>query len=156
MSTIIVRLLILVLVALVAYALVWAVRRYIASQQRKALAAKPYQAAVLSAPNASKQGDSTERQTGLIRILAFSSPDCHQCHQMQTPALQRVVNARGDEIKIIDVDATEEPELVKTYRVLTVPSTVVLDQGGHAHAVNYGFANTQRLLQQVDELLAKV
>jgi len=40
--------------------------------------------------------------------------------------------------------------------VLTLPTTVVLDAAGRAHAVNYGFANTQRLLEQVDEVLEHV
>jgi hypothetical protein len=39
--------------------------------------------------------------------------------------------------------------------VLTVPTTVVLDATGHAHAVNYGFAPMQRLLEQVDAVLAQ-
>ncbi len=56
----------------------------------------------------------------------------------------------------MDVDATMEHQLTQAYHVLTVPSTVVLDAEGNAHAVNYGFANTQRLPQQVDEALAKV
>ncbi len=47
------------------------------------------------------------------------------------------------------------PELTERYRVLTVPTTVVLDASGRAHAVNYGFANTQRLLEQVDTVLAE-
>jgi thioredoxin-like negative regulator of GroEL len=152
MSTIIARLVILALVALVTYVAVQLVRRYVSTQQHKALAAIPYPLLVSSDERQAEQTvESAERP---IRILAFSSPDCHQCHQLQTPALQRVLKARGEQaIQVIDVDATTEPELVKTYHVLTVPSTVVLDQGGQPHAVNYGFANTQRILQQVDELL---
>jgi hypothetical protein len=34
-----------------------------------------------------------------------------------------------------------------------LPSTVIMDAEGRTHAVNYGFANTQRLLDQVDEIL---
>ena len=55
----------------------------------------------------------------------------------------------------MEVDAATEHDLVQTYRVMTVPSTVVLDTNGNAHAVNYGFANTNRLLSQVDEILTK-
>jgi hypothetical protein len=47
-------------------------------------------------------------------------------------------------------------ELAQRYQVLTVPTTVVLDATGQAHAVNYGFANTKRLLEQIDEVVAKV
>jgi thioredoxin-like negative regulator of GroEL len=153
MSTIITRLVILALVALVTYAAVQVVRRYISTQQHKALAAIPYPLLVSSDERQTEQTVESARRP--IRILAFSSPDCHQCHQLQTPALHRVLKARGEQdIQVIDVDATTDPELVKTYHVLTVPSTVILDRGGQAHAVNYGFANTQRILQQVDELLA--
>jgi thioredoxin-like negative regulator of GroEL len=91
----------------------------------------------------------------LVRILAFSTPDCRQCHQMQAPALRRVVEARGDVISVIDIDASSSPELARRYQVLTVPTTVVLDAAGQAHAVNYGFANTKRLLEQADEVLAE-
>jgi len=91
----------------------------------------------------------------LVRILAFSSANCHQCHQLQAPALKRVLEARGTRVSVIDIDAPEEPELTQRYQVLTVPTTVVLDALGHAHAVNYGFANTGKLLEQVDEVLAR-
>jgi len=46
--------------------------------------------------------------------------------------------------------------LAQRYQVLTVPTTVVLDAAGYVHAVNYGFANTQRLLEQVDGVLSAV
>jgi len=75
-----------------------------------------------------------------VRILAFKSPDCQQCRQLQEPALQRVLQVRGDVVAVVNVDATSEHELVQTYRVLT-PSTVLLDATGQAQAINYGFTN---------------
>ncbi len=90
----------------------------------------------------------------LVRILAFSSDDCAQCHRLQAPVLRRVVDALGDAIAVVEVDAPHAPELARRYNVLTVPTTVVLDSAGHAHAINYGFANTQRLRAQVDAVLA--
>ena len=58
-------------------------------------------------------------------------------------------------MRVVDVDAPSEQELVQTYHVMTVPSTVILDARGQAQAINYGFANTQRLLTQIDEVLAQ-
>jgi thiol:disulfide interchange protein len=87
-----------------------------------------------------------------VRILAFSSDDCVQCHRMQTPALRRVLDARPD-VVVEEIDAPRAPELTHRYSVLTVPTTVVLDAAGRARAVNYGFADTQRLLEQVDAAL---
>jgi thioredoxin-like negative regulator of GroEL len=73
---------------------------------------------------------------------------------MQAPALERVAAARGAAVAVVEVDAPSEPELAQRYAVLTVPTTVVLDGTGRAHAVNYGYAGTQRLLEQVDGVLA--
>ena len=39
---------------------------------------------------------------------------------------------------------------------MTLPSTVIMDAAGRTRAVIYGFANTERLLDQVDEVLAQV
>jgi thioredoxin-like negative regulator of GroEL len=101
-------------------------------------------------------GETATESVSPVRILSFSSPDCHQCKQLQAPALERVLEARQENVAVMKVDVTTEQDLTQAYRVLTVPSTVVLDKEGQAHAVNYGFTNTHRLLAQVDEVLAKV
>jgi thiol-disulfide isomerase/thioredoxin len=88
-----------------------------------------------------------------VQILSFSSDDCRQC-KLQAPILQRILEARGDAISITEIDAPAEPELSSRYQVLTVPTTVVLDTHGKAQAINYGFANTQKLLMQIDALLS--
>lgn len=154
MSEIAIRLMILALASIATWLFVWTGRRFVDAQRRKALAAAPPDTimtiggAPLAKPTPAKASSSS------IRILAFSSADCHQCHRLQAPALQRVLEARREHVMVLDVDATIEHELVQTYHVLTVPSTVVLDASGNAHAINYGFANTQRLLTQVDEVMA--
>jgi thioredoxin-related protein len=88
-----------------------------------------------------------------VCILAFASEDCHQCHRLQAPVLRRVKETHGDIITIVDIDASSAPELTSRYHILTVPTTVLLDVKGKAHAVNYGFTNAQSLLKQVDEIL---
>ncbi len=146
MLEIVTRLGVLVLLGTVTVLLVWGGRSYVEAQRRQALAAGTLDS-----------GDTAAQAGGLspLRILAFRSDDCHQCHQLQAPALQRVLEARGEAVRVVDVDATIDEQLVQMYHVLTVPSTVIVDAAGNAHAVNYGFANTQRLLQQVDEVLAQ-
>jgi hypothetical protein len=138
MSDLLVRLVILAAASLAVWLAVAAGRRIVEGHRRQALAAVP-------APD-SGSGSS-------VRILAFSSDDCVQCHRMQAPALHRVLEARPA-IVVDEIDAPTSPELTRRYSVLTVPSTVVLDASGRARAVNYGFANAQRLIAQVDEALA--
>jgi thioredoxin-like negative regulator of GroEL len=148
MSMFIVRIGVLVLVSILLWLTVWSGRRFVEAQRRRALAATPL---------TSDRGDrDANASLSLVRILAFSSADCRQCHELQIPALQRVLEARGTKVSVAEVDAPNSPELTQRFRVLTLPSTVIMDAAGRAHAINYGFANTQRLLNQVDEVLAEV
>lgn len=140
MAAFVLRFAILALVGAAVWLAVAAGRRFVESRRQRALAA---------APSLESHAD----EPGRVRILAFSSADCAQCHRMQTPALRRVLDARPG-VVVQEIDAPSAPELTRRYSVLTVPTTVVLDGEGRARAVNYGFANTQRLLVQVDEALA--
>lgn len=154
MQEIIMRLGILVLVVAAVWLCISLCRRFIEAQRQKALTATP----LFTHPDLSAITSIASDHSGSsllpARILAFSSIDCRQCHQLQTPALRRVLEARGDIVSVVDVDATTEEELVQAYHILTVPSTVVIDATGQARAINYGFANTQLLLTQIDALLA--
>ena len=148
MPDILVRLSILLLISVLLSLLIWLGRRFVETRRQRALATE--------LPSTLAGISNNDTSSTPIRILAFSSPDCHQCHQLQTPALQRVLEARGNAVSVVEIDAPSSPDLVQSYHVLTVPTTVVLDATGHPHAVNYGFANTQRLLEQVDEILEKI
>jgi len=149
MPDIFVRLGVLALVSVLLCLFTWSGQRFVEARRRQALAA--------AAPGIfSEISDGEVQSRPLVRILAFSSANCHQCHQLQAPALKRVLEARGTDVSVVDVDAPDEPELAQRYQVLTVPTTVVLDAKGRAHAVNYGFANTVKLLEQVDEVLGSL
>jgi thioredoxin-like negative regulator of GroEL len=150
MPEMVIRLAILICIGLLTWLLVVLGRRLVDARRQRALAGSPPE--TLSDLVKTVEGESVAR----VRILAFSSPDCRQCHQLQQPALERVLEARGESVSVIDIDAPSSPELTQRYQVLTVPTTVILDAEGYAHAVNYGFANTQRLLEQIDEVLSKV
>jgi len=142
MSDIVMRVALLLGLIVLLWLVVWVVRRFV-ERQRQAVLALP----------ATNEGPITEGSN--IRILAFSTPDCRQCHTMQTPALERLVTAYGAKVQVEKVDAVQEPALAQQYRVMTVPSTVVLDTYGRVQAVNYGFAPTKRLAEQIDALLAQ-
>ncbi len=148
MTVFMLRIGVLVLVSILLLLVVWSGRHFVEAQRRRALAA-----VLLTSGGGETDAHS---RLSLVRILAFSSADCRQCHEMQIPALQRVLDARGSKVSVAEVDAPNSPDLAQRYRVLTLPSTVIMDAAGRAHAVNYGFANTQLLLDQVDEVLAQV
>jgi hypothetical protein len=150
MSDSLMRLGVLALATLFTAILIWGGRLFVARQRRLALAAAP-----LNGLTSDAAGDIKALHLR-TRILAFSSAGCTQCHTLQLPALRRLQEIRGEEVDIVEVDAPASPELVKRYRVMTVPSTVVLNAAGEVHAINYGFANFGKLRQQVDELLVAV
>jgi hypothetical protein len=143
MSALLIRIVIIGAMGVLTWLLVWSGRRFVELRRRRVLNAAP------SAPQRETNDDTPTR----VRILAFSSDDCRQCHQLQEPALRRLLEKRGELVEVEYIDAPGEPELTRQYQVLTVPTTVVSDATGKAHAVNYGFANVQRLLEQVDAVL---
>lgn len=136
MTALIIRLAVLALVALGSWLLVRIGKHFVEVRRQR----------VLAAP-------ATAFASSKIQILSFSSDDCRQC-KLQAPILQRILEARGDAISVTEIDAPAQPELSSRYQVLTVPTTVVLDTNGKAQAINYGFANTQKLLTQIDALLS--
>src|SRR5258708_712982 len=145
MSDALIRLGILILVILSIVALVQLGRLFIARQRKLALAA---------APLSDSLDENIVLSQGKVHVLAFSSADCTQCHTLQQPTLRRLQALRREEIDVVEIDAPSSPTLAKRYRILTVPSTVVLNAAGEAYPVNYGFANFAKLQHQIDAFLA--
>jgi hypothetical protein len=141
MQDLLARLGILALAAMLVWLTVWAVRRFIDSERRRALSA----AAVLPA--------AAEAPWATVRILAFSSETCRPCYTLQRPALEAITAQHGDVVAVSWIDAPTSPELTERFHVLTVPTTVVLDAQNQVQAINYGFAPTNRLLEQINAIL---
>ena len=92
-------------------------------------------------------GGAADRPT----ILYFSGAACTVCHTAQRPALDRLAPARRGLVEVREIDVAAEPELARRFRVMSLPTTVVLDAGGRAHAVNAGFAPEPLLERQLVE-----
>ncbi len=148
MTAMLLRLGVLALVSLALWLVIWGGRRLVEARRRAVLSAAP--AELPGIPGLDSSADAAP-----VHILNFSSADCSQCFRLQVPALRRLLEARSGDVTVVNVDAPNTPELARRYQVLTVPTTVVLDASGQAQAVNFGFAPTERLLKQVDAVLAK-
>ncbi|MBV9100231.1 MAG: thioredoxin family protein [Candidatus Dormibacteraeota bacterium] len=83
-------------------------------------------------------------------LLYFTGEACTICHTAQTPALQRLA-ADAPPYALREVDVAVEPALARRYRVMSLPTTVVVDARGRVAAVNTGYASTERLREQLDE-----
>ncbi|MCC7352818.1 MAG: thioredoxin family protein [Anaerolineae bacterium] len=85
-------------------------------------------------------------------VVAFSTPECAQCQLLQKPALNEL-QALLPGVQILQVDATEHPEVATSFSVITVPTTVVLDRQQRPMATNNGYAPAARLYQQLDRVM---
>ena len=85
-------------------------------------------------------------------LVYFTTPDCAPCKTVQRPAINRVLNLLGEQLEVVEVDATERPDLAKTWGVMSVPTTFVLDARGEARYVNNGVARAEKLLEQIQTL----
>jgi hypothetical protein len=58
----------------------------------------------------------------------------------------------GEKLQVIEIDATERPDLAKVWGVMSVPTTFLLDPRGEARYVNNGVARAEKLLEQIQTL----
>jgi len=132
---------IVVVVALVALtvAAIVVARHWAARRARSVQSAPPNWTALGAEPD------------GRRTLIAFSTPSCAACHQAQTPAIELAFRQLAD-VRLIRVDAAQQPQAARAFGILTVPSTVVLAAGGeHIVAVNQGFTPSARLVQQLQQ-----
>jgi len=90
-------------------------------------------------------------QAGLPGILYFTTPDCQVCKTTQKPALQRLEAELAGGVKIIEVDATERPELADYWGVLSVPTTFIIDGQGQPRHINHGLTGQEKLRRQIED-----
>ena len=82
-------------------------------------------------------------------LLYFCADFCASCKLQQTPIIDNLATKLGASIAVRYYDATEHPDLASRYKVLTLPTTVVLDSQGHVAHINYGLASQAKLEAQL-------
>ena len=85
-------------------------------------------------------------------IVYFTTPDCVPCKTVQRPALRKLSGLMGDKLEVVEIDATERPDLAKQWGVMSVPTTFLLDARGDARYVNNGVARMEKLMEQLQTL----
>ena len=67
-------------------------------------------------------------------LVDFWAEWCGPCHAV-SPVLERIVEERGDELKLVKVNIDEEQELAMRYGVQSIPLMILFKDGqpaGHA------------------------
>ena len=85
-------------------------------------------------------------------IVYFTTPDCAPCKTVQRPALDKLMTMLGEKLHVVEIDATERPDLAKTWGVMSVPTTFLLNAKGEARYVNNGVARAEKLMEQIQTL----
>lgn len=87
-----------------------------------------------------------------VTIVYFTTPDCIACRSAQKPALEQLKSTLGERLKIMEIDAYQNPDMAREWGVMSVPVTFVLDREGKTKEVNFGVAPFTKLFQQVNKL----
>ena len=85
-------------------------------------------------------------------LVYFTTPDCAPCKTIQRPVINQVAKLLGENLEVIEINAYERPDLAKTWGVMSVPTTFVLNARGEARYVNNGIARAEKLLEQIKTL----
>ena len=91
-----------------------------------------------------------EVPAGRPTLLYFTAEYCAPCKFQQTPILERLAAEFGDAVIIKKYDVSQNPEVASRYKVLTVPTTVVLDRQGRVTYINYGITEQTKLESQLE------
>ena len=87
---------------------------------------------------------------GAPAVVYFWSEECVPCRLVQTPVLDDLRRlTAADQLRIESHNVITEPELARRWRVLTLPTTFVVDRRGRPRFVNNGVADTAKLRRQL-------
>ncbi|MEO1291136.1 MAG: thioredoxin family protein [Chloroflexota bacterium] len=105
--------------------------------------------------NIATQSNSDPILTGLRAdvptIVYFTTPNCIPCKTQQQPAIKKVRETQ--EVQVIQIDATENPDAADRWGVMSAPTTFVLDRHLQPKSVNHGVADETKLLKQVNDAM---
>jgi thiol-disulfide isomerase/thioredoxin len=73
--------------------------------------------------------------------------------RVRRPALQRLMNQVGEKLQVVEIDASQQPEMASQWGVLSVPTTFIIDAKGDPKHINHGVAPLEKLQKQLKGLL---
>ena len=88
-------------------------------------------------------------QPGKQAIVYFTNDSCHECEKLQKPALNLL---EATDTQIFTINASLDKTLASYYKILTVPTTIILDNYGEAQFMNHGYTNDKILSSQLEQI----
>jgi thiol-disulfide isomerase/thioredoxin len=88
---------------------------------------------------------------GAFLLVYFTTPTCVPCKTVQRPAIQKLSDMLGSTLQVLEIDASQQPDLASRWGVLSVPTTFLFDPRGQVRHVNHGVTRAEQLLLQIHE-----
>ena len=82
-------------------------------------------------------------------IIKMSAPWCKPCQQLK-PIFEDVVGNLTD-IKVVEIDVEEHPEIASKYKVRCVPTIIVTDEKDNILAMKSGMMSKEQLTNLIKE-----
>lgn len=92
---------------------------------------------------------SASLSTGKPTLLYFTGEYCTACKFQQTPIVEQITAKLGEAVVVKTVDVSVQPDIARRFKVLTLPTTVVLDGRGQVKAINFGVTQQHQLEAQL-------
>jgi thioredoxin 1 len=86
---------------------------------------------------------------GKPNLLYFTAPYCAACQYQQSPVIEAIAAQFGDSINVSRYDVSDQPEVAGRYKVLTLPTTIIVSEQGEIVHINRGVAGLQQLVTQL-------
>ena len=88
-------------------------------------------------------------QPGKEAIMFFTNNSCVECEKLQKPAINEL---KTKNTQIFTIDAAEDTKLADHFRILTVPTTIILDNQGVPQFINQGYTSEKILAEQLGRI----
>ena len=88
-------------------------------------------------------------QPGKQSIVFFTNHSCYECEKLQKPALNLL---EKQDTQIFTINASLDQTLANYFKILTVPTTIVLDNHGVSQFINHGYTSEKILSAQLKKL----
>lgn len=86
---------------------------------------------------------------GVFTLVYFTTPSCVPCKTVQRPEIAKLESILDNKIQVLEIDATERPDMANRWGVMSVPTTYLIDPHGKLLHINHGIKRAHQLLRQI-------